>query len=86
MSQRQVDDKLLSQIAHLTGAEPNLVRLQLLDDFLGSALAQEKRLTDEDQHIVTKGAARGHQLAQGLGAIEGVVGAVLAVQEGFVRV
>jgi hypothetical protein len=28
--QRQVDGKLFSQIAHLTGAEPNLARLQFL--------------------------------------------------------
>ncbi len=50
-----------------------------------TVMVQEQRLADKDQHIIAIGAARRHQLAQGLGGIESVLGAVRAVQERFVR-
>ena len=62
-----------------------LARPQFLDDLLGATMAQEQRPTDKDQHIVAIGAACGHQLTQRLGGIEALVGAVFAVQEGFMR-
>jgi hypothetical protein len=84
MSQRQVDHKLLPQMLDFTGADGNVVPGQFCHDFSGLPVAQEKGLADKNQHIVTEGATRGHQLAQLLGPIDCWILARCAGEESFV--
>ena len=83
MSPGQMDDESLAQIGDFTGAQANVARAQLLDNFLGAAVAPEQRLADKDHHIVTEGGARGNQAAEFLRGIARRVEALAAMQEGF---
>jgi hypothetical protein len=85
MHQGQADDKFPGQILHFTGADPHVTGSQFFDDILDPAMPQEKSLADKDQHVVTENAAGGYQSAQGLGPMDGGVGAVRAVEKGLVR-
>jgi hypothetical protein len=57
MSQGQIDDKLLSQIGDLTGADPDVARQKFLHSFFGATVPQKQGLTDKDHHVIAKGAA-----------------------------
>jgi hypothetical protein len=84
MSQRQVNNELFPQIAYFPGAEANVLCGQLFDNFVSPPVVQEKRLADSDHHIITKGAARGHQAAQLLRRIDRRVLTTPAPQKRFV--
>jgi hypothetical protein len=64
MSPGQMNDKSLAQVGHLTGAQANVARAQLLDNFFGAEVVLEQRLADKDHHIVAEGRACGDQAAQ----------------------
>jgi hypothetical protein len=59
MRQGQIDDETFAQMGDFTGAQANVLRPQLGDNFLGAPMPQEQSLADKADHIIPKGTTRG---------------------------